>query len=110
MKTLKDEKIAKLEERVRNLQAIIRHCDSPDCNNPRFDMVLELTKKDGIIKSELSALSEQPDTAQTVRDELLKFYLWKCKNNRFADFENDTHESIIDEYLSSTANHPKETV
>jgi len=33
-------------ERIKNLQAIIRHCDCPEADNPRFDMVLELTKKD----------------------------------------------------------------
>jgi len=35
----------KQDEIIANLRAIIRHCDSPESNNPRFEMVLELTKK-----------------------------------------------------------------
>jgi len=64
MKTLQEKKIEKLEERIANLkkelflQAIIRHCDSPIVPS-MFEMVFELTEKDKIFKSELSALDKE---------------------------------------------------
>lgn len=43
-------------------------------------------------------------TSPTLRDELIAFYTWKCKNNLFAgSFKEtcETHESIVDKHLNS---------
>lgn len=45
-------------ERIKNLQAIIRHCDCPAIDNPRFEMVTELTKKDKEFQLAINLLAE----------------------------------------------------
>jgi hypothetical protein len=45
--------IDKYEEIAKNLRTLIRHCDCPEADNPRFDMVLELTKKDKVLTDQL---------------------------------------------------------
>lgn len=65
-------------ERIKNLQAIIRHCECPVYGNPRFDMVVELTKKDKEFTLAINLLADtnaaqfKAERSAELTDEMIK--------------------------------------
>lgn len=100
MTQLQNQIIEKLKDRISNLQAIIRHCDSPEFDNPRFEMVLELTKKDKTIESELSSLESQlkETKAEAITDNYVESEWNDNEGHKYKVYSKQTPTNILSKY------------